>query len=173
MKYTIPEKQYLSPKVEIRKSSISTKGLFAKELIKKNEVVVIWGGENYTDYQGMLEAKKEGKLIMHWDDDLYSFEDRQSDDTYFINHSCNSNLWLKDPFHLIAKRDINTGEEITIDYSLFEGDKDYIAQWKCLCKEIDCRKRITGNDWKIKDVQERYKDHFLPYINKKIANLNK
>lgn len=35
---------YLTPKAEIRKSSIAGQGGFAKTLIKKGELVAIWGG---------------------------------------------------------------------------------------------------------------------------------
>lgn len=41
-------KSIISPKVEIRKSGINKKGMFAKELIKKDEIVYIKGGHIIT-----------------------------------------------------------------------------------------------------------------------------
>jgi len=37
-----------------------------------------------------------------------------------------SNLWMKDAYTLIAKTDINRGEEITADYVLWEADEAYV-----------------------------------------------
>ena len=169
MKYTIPEKNWITLKAEIRTADIHGKGLFAKEAIKQGEKVVIWGGQNYTNKVGDEEAKKNGKLIMQWDDDLFSFEDRGDDDTYFINHSCDSNLWMDGAFTLIAKKDIEKDEEITADYALWEGTEEYLSKWECKCGETCCRKRITGKDYILKDVQERYAGHFSPLVSKKIA----
>ena len=57
---------------------------------------------------------------MQRDTDLFSIEDRGDDDGYFVNHSCNGNLWMTDAFTLTARRDINKDEEITADYALWE-----------------------------------------------------
>jgi len=34
------------------------------------------------------------------------------------NHSCDSDLWMRDAFTLEARRDIAVGEELTVDYAL-------------------------------------------------------
>ncbi|MGD0284517.1 MAG: SET domain-containing protein [Candidatus Saccharimonadales bacterium] len=177
----VPKDSWFSPSIEIRTSPISGKGIFAIAPIKKGEVVEIWGeywnGKKtveYTDSKVKAEtAKKQSKLVMYWDTNLYSIEERGADDGYYINHSCDSNLWLKDSFTLIARRDIKPGEEITIDYALFESSGDFIsvyaATWDCHCGFIDCRHKITGKDWQLKAVQKMYKGHFSPLLNKKIA----
>jgi hypothetical protein len=43
---------------------------------------------------------------------------------------------------------------------------------RCHCGSPDCRRVITGDDWRRKDVQERYQDHFSPFINRRIRNLS-
>ena len=85
---------WITSKTCVRNSAIGTKGLFATEPISKDEKVVVWK-TGYTDKEGSEKAKKEGKLIMQWDDNLYSFEERGDDIGYYINHSCDSNLWMK------------------------------------------------------------------------------
>jgi|YNPBryulayer2012_1023412.scaffolds.fasta_scaffold14247_3 SET domain-containing protein len=161
-----PQKTWLNPKVEIRETPNKGKGMFARDFIKKGEKVLIWGGE-YTDERGAKLAKSMGKLVLQWDDNLYSVEDKGEDVGYFINHSCDSNTWMTDAFTLSARRDIKKGEEITADYALWESP-DYVSSWECLCGSPYCRGRVTGNDWKLPEVQERYKGHFSPLINKKI-----
>jgi SET domain-containing protein len=167
----IPKKTWISPKIEIRETNDKGKGMFAKEAIKENEDVLVWGGI-YTDKKGADRAKKDGKLVFQWDDSLYSFEDRGEDVGYYINHSCDSNTWMKDAFTLVARREIKIGEEVTADYALWEEDENYLSKWECKCGSILCRKRVTGSDWKLSELQRRYKGHFSPLLNKKIANLS-
>ena len=169
MKYKIPPKCWITPKAEVKEANIHGKGLFAKEPILEGEKVVIWGGSNYTDKNGAIEQEKNGKLVMQWDEDLFSFEDRGEDDTYFINHSCDSDLWMTDAFTLVARKNIEVGQEITADYVLWEGSEDYVSQWECNCGKSYCRKKITGKDYLTKDLQKKYSGHFSPLINKKIA----
>ena len=161
---------WITPKAEIKESPIGGKGMFAVGDIALGEVVTVWQG-TYTDQKGAEKAKQEGKLVMQWDDNLFSVEDRGDDDGYFINHSCDSNLWMEDAYTLIARKYIKSGEEITADYALWEADENYISKWECSCGSIDCRKKITGKDWRINKIQEKYKDHFSPLINKRIKML--
>jgi hypothetical protein len=166
-----PKKTWVSPKIEIRETLDKGKGMFASENIFCGEELLVWGGE-YTDIQGVSEAKKEGKLCMQWDENLFSIETRGEDVGYFINHSCNSNTWMIDAYTLTARKDIRVGEEVTADYSLWEADENYVSKWQCKCGCLDCRKRVTGKDWRNLVLQRRYKDHFSPLINKRIANLS-
>ena len=161
------EKTYINPKIEIKNSSISGKGMFAKEDILKHEVIIKWGGEFLTT----KEAKKkesQGFLIIQIDDDLWSVEKYgEFEEDYFINHSCDSNCWMVDGKTFTARNNINKGEEITVDYSLFESE-DYISQWECKCGLDNCRKKITGKDCLISDVQKQYRFHFSPVVQKRI-----
>ncbi|MDO8467981.1 MAG: SET domain-containing protein [Nanoarchaeota archaeon] len=161
------EKTFINPKVEIKDSLIAGKGMFAKEKISKGEIIIKWGGEFFTT----KEAKKKNKkdfLIIQIDKDLWSVEKRgEYEDDYFINHSCDSNVWMNDGRTFVARRDIKKGEEITVDYSLFESE-DYVSKWECNCGLSDCRKRITGRDCLLKEVQAKYKGHFSPVVQERI-----
>lgn len=172
MKYSIPKENWISPKVEIRSAKIHGKGMFAKEKINVWETVVIWGGDNYTDKSWAKQAQKENKLIMQRDENIFSVETRGNDDAYFINHSCNGNLWMKDACTLIARIKINKDDEITADYALWEWDENKISKWKCRCNNIDCRKILTGKDYQLIEIQKKYLGHFSPLINKRIAKIN-
>lgn len=76
---------------------------------------------------------------------------------------------MEGAFTIVAKRDVEAGEELTIDYALWEADENYISSWECNCGSSRCRKRVTGNDWRLAELQERYKGHFTPLINKRIG----
>lgn len=165
-----PKEDWLSPKVEIRETPNRGRGLFAVEPITEGEPVIKWGG-TYVSKEVAQQAKAEGKLVMQFDEDLYSIEDRGESDAYFINHSCEPNVWMEGTFTLVAMRGIHVGEELTSDYTLWETDQDKVSKWECHCGSIHCRQRITGKDWRLLDLQEKYRGHFLPLINKKIEDL--
>ncbi len=77
---------------------------------------------------------------------------------------------MEDEITISAMRDISPGEELTIDYAMFEIKKDRIQIEICACLSPNCRKVITGNDWRLPELQERYRAHFTPIINRKIAS---
>ncbi|MBI5356696.1 hypothetical protein HZB78_03715 [Candidatus Collierbacteria bacterium] len=79
---------------------------------------------------------------------------------------------MKDAFTITAMRDIKIGEEITADYAIWEADENYISKWECNCGSAFCRQRVTGKDWRLPELQARYKNHFSPLINKRINKLN-
>ena len=106
---------------------------------------------------------------MQLDDDLYTIEERGEYATYFMNHSCDSNVWMRNGWTLVARRDISVGEELTLDYALVEGDESFLPDWECACGSSECRKKITGQDWLLPQIQQRYKGYFSPLINKRIA----
>ncbi len=112
-----PTETQLSQKVEARDSPVHGRGLFAVAPIRQGELVVRFGGK-YVKGDDAEKAKANGKLVMQWDEDLFSVEDRGDDEGYFINHSCDSNLWMRRAFSLVARRDIEKGEELNADYVL-------------------------------------------------------
>lgn len=175
MRSAIPKETWISPKIEIRKSPLGGKGMFALEDIKEGEKVLVWGGEWGKDYVDKIDAnkaKQEGKLIMQWDDDLFSVETPGDSPGYFINHSCDPNAWMIDAFTHVARRDIKKGEEVTNDYAFMEADENFVADWNCKCGSPLCRGKFTGKDWRLPELQKRYRNHFSPLINKRINGLS-
>ena len=164
------KQDWKNPKAIVKTSPVEGGGMFANEDIKRGEKLIVWGG-NYVDKKEAEKWRRQGKLVMQWDDDLYSYEDRGDDDGYFINNSCDPNMWMADAYTLIARRDIKKDEELTADYALWEADENYVSKWECKCGSSLCRERVTGKDWRNPDLQKRYKDHFSPLINKRIQRM--
>lgn len=135
------------------------------------ETVVIWGGVSVASATDAEKASRLGKIVMRLDDDLYTVEDRGQDDTYFMNHSCDPNVWMANAWTLIARRAIAVDEELTLDYALVEADETFASDWVCGCRSADCRTRVTGKDWLLPELQRRYKDHFSPLLIKRIVRL--
>ncbi len=43
-----------------------------------------------------------------------------------------------------------------------------LSLFQCLCGASTCRGRVTGNDWKIPALREKYNTHFYPHVQKKV-----
>jgi uncharacterized protein len=162
-------KSYKSPKTEIKPSSIEGKGMFAKEEIKKGEVVFIKSGhivdKKTLDSLKDIAADSEQQLT----DDFFLAPlstEEMVETMGYINHSCEPNVGLLGNIVWVAIRNIEKGEEITIDYCTHQGNPDY--QMACNCKLSNCRGIITGNDWKNKDLQDKYGKYFSSYLLERI-----
>ena len=76
----------------------------------------------------------------------------------FLNHSCNPSVGIKGRLSLTALRDMEEGEEITIDYSTIEGDPRW--EMSCACGAENCRKVIRSVHYLPKGQFDKY----LPYV---------
>jgi hypothetical protein len=66
----------------------------------------------------------------------------------YLSHGCNPNASLDmESFVLVALRDIQAGELVTIDYAATE-DRLFV-QFACVCGAPNCRRWITGRKDKI------------------------
>ena len=161
-------KSVLSNKVEIRTNSLNGKGIFAKENIKKGEIVFIKGGHILT----RDEIFSSGVINSYFpiSDEYFlgaTNKDEEDQIKLYQNHSCNPNVGLHGEITFIAMRDIEKDEELTVDYAFID-NKDY--SFECTCGSNNCRKIITGFDWKIKELQDKYYEYFAQYLKDKIDN---
>jgi len=167
MKPKFPKKAWYDPRIEVRKSPVSGKGSFAKSKIKRGEKVIQWGGGKVVTLKefekGFAKGKFKPEASICFDKNHKWVEDVNAPETpdAYLNHSCNPNLWFTKNWSLSAKRNIKKGEELTFDYPT--GDP-YPLNAPCGCGSKNCRKKITGNEWKDPEFQRKYKGHFNPYI---------
>ena len=167
---------WVDPRIEFRTSRISGNGMFAREPIKNGEAVCIVGGTVMTDSEfAAFQAIHRNYNSIQIDDHLHLVEDPQVTRTLegSMNHSCDSSTWMADEATLVARRDLKLGEEATVDYALFTTQSTWMLDTRCRCGSPHCRRIITGDDWRREDVQERYRDHFSPFINRRIERLRK
>lgn len=146
------KESWTNQKVEEKESPLHGRGLFAKRPISAGEVVIVRGGQ-FVDKTAAETAKREGKAVQQIDKNL---------------HSCDPNTWMGDEVTITARRDIQPSEELLIDYATFLIDDEWVMPGQCACSSSLCRHRITGFDWRRPDLQERYRGHFSPFINKRI-----
>lgn len=89
-------------------------------------------------------------------------------DEDFVNHSCQPNAGIQGDRTLIALRNLEPGEEITYDYAMT--DTSSYDEFECLCGSYECRGRITGVDWQLPEIRQRYQGYFSSYVEKLISN---
>ncbi|OGM11415.1 hypothetical protein A2Z22_00860 [Candidatus Woesebacteria bacterium RBG_16_34_12] len=171
-KLNIPKEDWISPKIEVRKSQLGGKGMFAKKPINEGKVVLRWGAKpgNVFSEEEIRTGKARKRSSIEIEEGIYLAGEANvlAEDSDFLNHSCDSNLWMSDSVTLVARRNIKEGEEVTADYALWQGDVIWVANWDCKCGQTVCRHKVTGKDWKLPKVQERYKNHFSPFLNRRI-----
>ncbi len=160
---------WLDPRLALGDSAIHGTGLFAAEALAEGEVVMVWGGTTYTRQQ--LEAGEVPPCSFSFiDEDLLLAGPADGLD-YFVNHSCDPNAWMADEATVIVRYPIPAGSEVTGDYALWETDGSSVIE-RCRCGSAACRGRVSGNDWKRPDLQDRYRGHFLPYIERRFEALD-
>ena len=69
----------------------------------------------------------------------------------------------------MASRDIAVDAELCHDYAMDRTD-DYRLQ--CCCGAALCRGAVTGEDWRLPEVQARYEGFFVEYVAEKIRYLS-
>ena len=170
MKNYLPQ-TWRDPRIEIRESPISGVGMFARESIENGEVVCIVGGMVMTASEfALFQATHSSYSFIQIDETSYLVEDLEMAGCVYasMNHSCDSSTWMDDDVTLVARRAIEPGEEVTVDYALFTTQSNWILDRRCRCGSPHCRRIITGDDWRREDVQKRYGGHFSPFINRRI-----
>lgn len=155
---------FISNKAQKRNSSgIHGRGLFAIDHMCKGEIVSIKGGHILTSEQ-LHNCRSKLHVEMQIADDLFiaPIDDAEFESSMMcLNHSCDGNLGILGNIIFVAIRNIAVGEEITIDYALMDNNS---TRFNCLCNAQCCRKEVTGLDWKIPEIQQKYAGYFSAYI---------
>lgn len=160
--------RWLSPKAKSFNSEIEGLGVIAVSDIMKGEPVGVLGGvivpkDEVEDYW-----KKMTHVGIQIDEDFFIVPTsrKELEEKGVFNHSCAPNCGFRSSITLVAMRDIQKGEELTFDYAFCESMKE---GFKCNCKSENCRKKIKSDDWKKKEVQEKYGEYYSPYLKNKIG----
>lgn len=159
---------YRSPKTQVRGSPVEGRGLFAVETIVCDEIVAIKGGHIMDEATFQRSKEIVGNSDVQIADGFHL--GALSPDEYegvmmFLNHSCEPNVGLQGNIVFVAMRDVAAGEELYLDYALFDA---YDGQMTCHCGTASCRGIVDGRDWQRPELQERYGDYFSTYLLRKI-----
>lgn len=142
---------------EMRGNSISGYGIYAARNIHQGELV--FKGEELPQRLVTLDY-----VNSHWNenqlDDFRKYAYPVGKDTYVLwsdnpqdwapqNHSCSANTTYEG-LNVVATRNINTGEELTLDYALLLDET--AAAFVCNCGSAHCRGLVTGQKRAFKEL---------------------
>lgn len=158
---------WISPKLVVQQHPRKGgQGVFARAPIQRGEVVAVWGGDVVTGEQLPGLNQTAPRYSVQVEDNLYLVTTRPNDPADYINHSCYPNLGMSGQIALVAMRDIEPGEEVCFDYAMTDGSP--YDEFDCTCGSPDCRRRVTGQDWAIPQLWQKYEGYFSPYLQKRI-----
>ena len=151
--------------IEIRPSKLGGVGIFAVRDFKQGEVIIPADGyefqkpipwsklEEFDDsFKRLVGIHCSGTPEGFWPPEDLDFNNLMIE--WYFNHSCEGNVGFDEPGNYLAIRDIKKDEELYFDYGLVEANPNF--RMECHCNSKNCRKVITGNDWKNGVVDERY-----------------
>jgi len=160
---------HISSKLEGRLiPSKGGRGLFARERLRAGETLLVWGGDVITGEMLSRMSEERHRLSVQIEEDLYLVTPSEGPADW-VNHSCDPNAGLVGQIVLVALRDIKPGEEIGFDYATSDGSP--YDEFECGCGSRLCRHHVSGDDWKLPELQKRYQGHFSPYIQRRIDGL--
>jgi len=163
--------------VIVKESEIHALGVFATRDFARGETILVIDDSRVVDEEHPLRPEPgeyayhcdylaDGKII------LLPLPERH------INSSCDPSTfvkWIDGVRHVVARRDIRTGEEITYDYII---DCHGGIVWECNCKSPRCRKTIVSSffelpeEWQIEYVS-LLSDWFIKEHSEKVEELRK
>ena len=159
---------HISPKAIVRESRIHGRGLFAVEAFARDEIVAVKGGHVFDRRTLVAIEPALGPAEIQIGEDLFIgplAESEREGSMIYSNHSCEPNIGVRGQIVFVAMRDIAPGEELTHDWATTDDDA---YRMECRCGATACRKTITGQDWRRKELQEKYGRYMSSYLLEKI-----
>ena len=162
---------YLNPKCEARPNKWGGCSVYALENISKDELVSLWGGKIIRRDELDPSMPRFTERVVQMDEDLFLLTAEQKEPNDCFNHSCEPNLGFFGQIGLVAMRDIDAGSELTFDYAMSDGSP--YDEFDCHCGNVNCRGKMSGNDWKRPELWKKYEGYFSPYLSRRIKSLKK
>lgn len=148
----------INPKVEVRDSGIEGKGLFATDDIDVDEVVWEQDDESTTITKEELELLDQSERNFYYQTGKDSFV-RESDQSDYMNHSCDPNTWWEGDTKLVARKKISKGDELMYDYATADINPEQFPGFDCQCGSDECRGYVSYKDHLEAEFQKKYAGH--------------
>ncbi len=169
------EYSYINAALELRPSEIGGYGYFARTRLAMGEIAMIQGGQILASH--VLDRAEWARLGYHCFQVELEFYicplspyETTPQAVFRVNHSCEPNCGFRGALSLVSLREIAEGEEITFDYAMCDaklGSEEWLPM-TCHCGSRQCRRSITGDDWRDPILRKRYSGFFQPYLAKMI-----
>ncbi len=136
----------MSPPIEVRRSPVHGRGVFATKRIRKKARIIEYTGKRVTWESVPDDSNDPHTFLFGLDDGVIVIDPRiGGNDARWINHSCDPNCEAIEEdgrVFIYALRHIQPGEELFYDYQL-EVDEPVTtateAESRCFCGSSNCR----------------------------------
>jgi SET domain-containing protein len=121
-----------------RPSSVHGFGAFATQPIRAGTDLVRYHGEKITKAESLRRCEANNPFIFQLDETWDVDGDVPSNPARFLNHSCAPNCdaeLVEDQIWIVARRDIDVGEELTFNYGY---DLQDYRDYPCQCGTAEC-----------------------------------
>ena len=162
---------YLNPKCQVDQyEDKGGCGVVAREPIRKDEVISVWGGGRIVLAEELDPAMESfTQRVIQVEEGLFLVATLPLEPTDCFNHSCEPNVGFSGQIGLVAMRDIKAGEELNFDYAMCDGSN--YDEFDCYCGSENCRGRVKGTDWSLRELWEKYDGYYMPYLARRIEKL--
>ena len=117
------KKEYLENQLYVTVSEIHGTGLFTSVEINEGQKIMVIRGDSISGDECERREEEEKNVYIFWNGETY-IDTEMTDKIKFINHNCRYNCDVIDcdeeSLYLVAARDIESDEELTIDYGYEE-----------------------------------------------------
>ena len=160
---------WLTDAAEIRPAGAKGVGVFAATDIAGGSIVAGFGG--FVMPRPQFEHLPVDQQIhsLQIGDDLFMTCPSDTEPADLFNHSCEPNCGILGSILLMTLRPVAADEELSFDYAMCDAD-DY-DEFACECGAATCRQKVTGNDWMLPELQDRYRGFFSIYLERRIIAL--
>jgi SET domain-containing protein len=137
---------WVSDSVEVKKSGMEGKGVYAVQPIKAGDVIGVFGGVVIPEAKLDELARTVPAEKLNIDHAMYIYPgfimlhdyENGCDPLCFINHSCDPSAKVVNGIVLKAVRDIPKGEEISWNYKETDDVGNWSYEFKCMCGAANC-----------------------------------
>jgi hypothetical protein len=130
---------------EIIFSKINENARITKETINSGTLIAVIGGVLIDEHDHYIAMPMGTGVFLHQVNNAHKGT---------VNHSCEPNCKIEGFNKLVAKRDININEELTIDYGTVSIGKGTTIISECNCGSMSCRHTIKSDDYKLLPVED-------------------
>jgi hypothetical protein len=141
---------YVNPNL-VAVNSLNAAGVIATSPIRSGEILVVYGGV-VVDREHTEPLDIECRSYFYqvapgiWYGPGSSLSSLGIGER--LNHSCEPNAGFSSPVTLVALRDIQAGESVTLDYANFQSDELEGSSFACECGSARCRGVVSSDDWR-------------------------
>src|SRR3989344_4103042 len=142
---------------QVRKTKKKGKRVFAKKEIAEGTIIGDYVGKIIQLEDVDFEEEKKKMFLMYYDDSTGIYPDLRKPGVHLTNHSCFPNCWIynyKNHTLFFTLRNINKGEELTINYLLPPKTQCEPCTHRCYCGSKNCTGSMHLSEAKYKKWQE-------------------